>query len=161
MNTIQDIYNAVEKFNLVAGTLTHAQHEQTLDGIELQLSLINEELKEGYEAFQNQDATELADAAADIAVVALGLVQRLDAAGFNMAKILQRVCDNNLAKYVDTYKYNQNPGSYTPEGATAYETPYGYVVFKRDVDMKIVKPLGFAKVTLDGCVPNDLFVEGE
>lgn len=154
---IQEIFNSVEKFNTVTGGLTNSNHEQTLDGIELQLSLIDEELKEGYEAFTQEDATELADAAGDILVVAMGLVQRLNSAGFNMPKVLQRICDNNMSKVISTHTYNVNPEAFLPEGATAQETPYGYVVFKRNTDMKVVKPVGFEPVSLAGCVPENFF----
>lgn len=157
MNNMQEIFNSVNKFNLVSGSLTPSNHEQTLDGIELQLSLIKEELDEAYQAFSESDATELGDAAGDILVVAIGLVQRLNEAGYNMPKLIQRICDNNMEKYVDTFKYNQSPDAYLPEGATAYDTPYGYIVFKRDVDLKVVKPKGFTKVSLAGCVPEDFF----
>lgn len=153
---IQTAYEQIRKANLIAGQLTPTNDENTLDGIEMQINILFEELKETYDAFTEQDVVELLDGACDIFVVAAGLLQKLEAAGMNVEKALARVCANNISKFPLESDYRNNL-ELKPEGAVVSESPYGHVVFKRPSDGKYLKPTNFVSVDLKSCVTTDLF----
>lgn len=154
-NNIQTAYEQIKKFNQIAGVLNGANHEATLNNVELYLSLIKEELEETYDAFTTEDIQEVVDGACDMFVVASGLMQVLEASGVNIEKALARVCANNLTKFPMEHEWVQNE-ELQPLDATVHTTPYGHVVFKRD-DGKIMKPTNFVPVSLSGTFPVDFF----
>lgn len=157
-NNIQTAYESVRKFNTIAGNLSHANHEQTLDGLYSQLEFIESELKETIQAFDEQDTVELVDGACDLFVTVAGFMQRLEAAGVNIEKALARVNENNMTKFPQTFEHNQNPDM-QPDGTELVFTDYGHVVYKRHYDSKVMKPTTFVPVDLTSCVPNDIFTD--
>jgi hypothetical protein len=166
---IQQAYDDVKKFNSIAGNLSNV----TPKSINSQLDFIHEELCEasaalGHEACDcgqeeaTPDAVELLDGACDLFVTVAGLMQKLEAAGFNVQEALKRVNENNLSKFPECKGYclYVDP-SLCPEGAEQHLTQYGRVVFKREHDGKIMKPTNFVTVDIADCVPEDFFGVGE
>lgn len=156
MNNVQMSYDQIKKFNLVAGNLENTNHEGTLNGVASQLEFIKSELDEAFQGFSEGNAVELLDGAVDVFVTACGLLQRLEAAGFDVATAMELVDANNISKFVKTAVYNNNK-TMRPENTLAIETIYGYVVFKRESDGKVMKPLNYTPVNLSNCVPEDFF----
>lgn len=155
-NDIKVAYEQILKANIIAGNITNEFHEKTVDGILSQIEFCIEETEETYDAFQNNDAVELLDGACDMFVTVCGLLQRLEAAGFNVQKALARVNENNLSKFPSEFDFQQNPDK-QPEGTEVHTSPYGHVVFKRHFDGKYMKPTDFRPVDLVSCVPEDFF----
>jgi hypothetical protein len=157
-NNIQTAYEQVRKFNQIAGNLNSSNHEATLNTIEKQISFIQEEVEEAYDAFTAEDIQEVVDGACDAFVTVAGLMQELEAAGVNIEKALARVCANNLTKFPTTFEHNNNPEAYMPQGdVTAHHTDYGHVVYKRNIDGKVMKPVNYVPVDLSGTFPVDFF----
>ena len=90
-----NIYNQVKKFNTVAGQLENV----TKQSLALQMELIQEEYLELVQAFDDEDDEEYLDATADLFVTVAGLMQKLEAAGFNVEEAMNRVAENNLDKF--------------------------------------------------------------
>jgi phosphoribosyl-ATP pyrophosphohydrolase len=155
-NNIQQAYEQIRKWYSIAGRLNHANHEAALDGVPHQLELIDEELKETFTAFEEQNVAELVDGTCDMFFVVCGEMLRLEAMGVNIEKALARVCENNMTKYPLTHEHKQNP-ALAPEGCEVVFTDYGHVVYKRPLDGKILKPTNYTPVNLVGTFPEDLF----
>lgn len=151
---IQDAYESVRKFNLIAGNMEGVDTKSVAS----QIDFIKEELEETYSAnFLGIDAVELLDGACDLFVTVSGLMQKLEAAGFNVEEALARVCENNLSKLPDSYTAGKVGLSIIPEGAIAHATKYGRMVFKRAIDGKVMKPTNFVPVNLEGLAPEGFF----
>jgi predicted HAD superfamily Cof-like phosphohydrolase len=166
-------YREVEKFNKIAGNLENV----TAESISNQFSYIFEELVEGidgYEAATNavednyadsldveeaheiikDSVVEILDSACDLFVTVTGLMQKLEAAGFDVATALKRVNENNMSKYIPANKAIHYDPSFTKTLNEEYNV---YVL--RDSNMKIRKPSGFVSVDLSDCVPEGFFGE--
>lgn len=140
---------ATYKFNSISNNFSG----DITDGIDLQLSLVFEELTETIGAFEEENELELLDGAVDTFVTVCGLLQRLQHAGFDVNKALQKVTDNNLTKFPKTIPVKvQYPTGWT----TQYNKKYQCHVIK-DENGKTRKPHGFAPVDLFDCVPFTLF----
>ncbi len=155
-NNIQQAYEQVRKFNLIAGNLVPANHEKALDGLINQLEFIQSELDEAVDGFHMQDSVELVDGACDLFVTVSGFMQKLEACGVNIEKALARVVDNNNAKFPSTFDHKNNP-DLQPDNTAVVFTDYGHVVYKREFDGKVQKPTNFVPVDITSCVPNDIF----
>lgn len=139
-------YNEVKKFNEIAGQLDVV----TEGSIALQLDLIQEEYLETVEAFDGKNNVELLDGAIDMFVVVSGLLQKLEASGYNVAEAMKRVTDNNLSKFPDVATRS---GVVIPsEWQVNLNEEHNVVVFRNQVG-KIMKPPGFVPVELHGLTP--------
>lgn len=150
---IQDAYAATRKFNLIAGNLAGV----TPESIYVQLNFIREELDEAYGATEDSDTVELLDGACDLFVTVAGLIQKLEAAGFNVEEALARVCENNLSKFPTPQQMAQPGTAKVPDGAQLHSTVYGHFVYKRITDGKVMKPTNFVSVNLTGLTPEGFF----
>lgn len=150
---IQQAYESVHKFNLIAGNLQGV----TPHSVARQVDFIEEELQETNGAVGSLDSIELLDGACDLFVTVAGLMQKLEAAGFNVEKALARVCENNLSKFPDPDTAMSVGVGIVPDGAIATTTPYGRMVFKRATDGKVMKPTNFVPVSLAGLTPEGFF----
>lgn len=140
-----NMYNQVKKFNSVAKNLDNV----TPESISNQLSFIFEELVETIDALEAGDDGELLDGCADLFVTVMGLMQKLDAAGFDVGQAIARVNENNLSKFNST-------GNFQPPNTNAvYNRQYDLYSFLDKNTGKIMKPTNFLSVDLDG-----LYVKG-
>ena len=166
MSAILDSYNKTKQFNQIAGNIDKGD-------IDLQLKLMFEEFEEtlkangqflmsssydsqNVEVYTNRGRTtnlvELLDGAVDMKVINDGLLQILESKGFDIAKALQKVGDNNLSKYPKTEPdMNLYPVGWTKE----YKPKHGVWVIK-DENGKIRKPLDYIPVDLSDCVPDSI-----
>lgn len=142
---IKVAYNEVGEFNDIAGNLTNV----SLESIDAQLSFIFEELTETIDGLEQGNMVELLDGACDLFVTVGGLMQKLEAMGFNVAHALGRVNANNLSKFPKVGELYRKP-----EGTVAtLNEKYGRVVLKNSVG-KVCKPAAFTSVDLSDLVPD-------
>lgn len=147
---IERSYLRIYEFNEIAGN-TNSVDEYSVDN---QLSYIYEELAETISAFEKQDSVELLDGAVDIFVTSVGLLQKLEAAGFKVAEAMNRVDLNNLEKFPKNTDNIQYDASYVK----TFNSKYGRYVL-RDGGGKVRKYTNFPKVDLKDCVPEGFFKE--
>lgn len=150
VKSIAKAYNSVKKFNKISEKLFRTDAEN----IDNQLSYIFEELTEGIDAFEAGDCVELLDAGCDMLVVVFGLLQMLEANGYNVEEAIERVCANNLSKFVPV----GSPLKYAKGITKTLNEEYQVYVLK-DENMKVRKPSNFVSVVLDDLVPQDFFKE--
>lgn len=143
---IRTAYADVVTFNAVAGNLTNV----TDDSIDNQLDFIFEEFQETVTAFEEGNKVELLDGAADLFVTVAGLLQKLEAAGYDVATALERVNANNLSKFpqIGTLFGNKNGYEIVPN------VTYNRIVLK-DENGKVRKPDNFVAVDLSDLVPKE------
>lgn len=144
--SVGQAFGSVLKFNDIAGQLSNPDK----GSIALQLDLIQEEYLEGVEAFDNEDRVELLDAAIDMWVVVSGLLQKLEAMGYNVEEALKRVTDNNLTKF-PSYEGNKT-NIWPPEYQAMFNDKHKVIVLKNS-NGKVVKPSGYKSVNLSDLVP--------
>jgi len=176
-DTIQEAYKNVKLFNKIAGNLDNV----TPESIDNQMSFVFEELTEGISAVErgltprNEWTTfddenleeydpdvELLDAACDMFVTVAGLMQKLEATGFDVSGALKKVNENNLQKFPPieyTITHNPEQGRVVakakhdtqPPNTTKYsDDRFGVWVFKDVATGKIKKPTNFVPVNLSG-----------
>jgi NTP pyrophosphatase (non-canonical NTP hydrolase) len=131
-----------------------------LDGVEapsvdLQLSLLFEELTEAINGLESRNATELLDGAVDCYVVVVGLLEKLQQMGFKVEQAIERIGENNMSKFPKV-----KPGN-VPTGHSVVFVPGHDVYVIRNSAGKIMKPEGFVPVSLDDLVPDNVFGEKE
>lgn len=146
-NYIAEAYESVHTFNDIAGNL----NDVTYDSIDNQLSFIFEELTETIDAMETKNRVELLDGACDLYVTVAGLMQKLEAKGYDVARALQRVNQNNLDKFPKVMCSGQwmyvKENQFTP----IFNDKHECFVLK-DKDGKIRKPVGFKAVNLKDLV---------
>lgn len=148
--SIAAAYESTRIFNSVACNLKSVD-EYSVDN---QLSYIFEELQESITAFEQKNAIETLDGACDLFVTVAGFMQKLEAAGFDVEKALQLVCENNLSKYIAYGK----PLYYDKSLTATLNTEHNLWVL-RDSNQKIRKPVNFKSVDLSNLVPKEFFKE--
>jgi hypothetical protein len=179
-DTIQEAYKNVKLFNSIAGNLDNV----TPESVDSQMSFIFEELAEGIDAVErgltarcewttfddeNLDEydpdVELLDAACDMFVTVAGLMQKLEAVGFDVGGALKKVNENNLSKFpagnaaiyhtlvsaAIVHKFKLDSEAVRPPNTTKeYNSQYSVYVFKDIETGKIRKPTNFVPVNLKG-----------
>lgn len=143
---MQVAYAEVAQFNEIAGNLTNV----TDDSIDNQISFIFEELQETITAFEEGNKVEVLDGACDLFVTVAGLLQKLEAAGYNVAHALGRVNANNLSKYPAVAE--QAAIVIPTEWTATINEKYQRLVLK-DANGKVRKPSNFVAVDLSDLVP--------
>jgi hypothetical protein len=162
-DTIQEAYKNVKLFNQVASNLDNV----TPDSINNQLSYVFEELSETIEAVErgiypegrydddNKDPdynpeVELTDGVCDLFVTVAGLMQKMEAAGFDVSGALKKVNENNLAKYVP-YDVRKDVMEFAPANTfPIIDDAHNVIIFKDKETSKIKKPTNFVPVNLKG-----------
>lgn len=143
-SVISKAYQDIKKFNDIAENLINVDSES----IALQLDLIQEEYIETVDAFDAGNNEGILDGAIDMFVVVSGLLQKLEAQGYDVAEAIKRVCDNNSQKFPSL-----DVGcAYNKEFELSINEKYNVYVI-RDKNGKIRKPEGFVSVDLSDCVP--------
>ena len=144
-------YREAEKFNKVADNLVNV----TPDSISNQLSYIFSELTETIDGLEDADSVEVLDGCCDLFVTVAGLMQKLEAASFDVATALKRVNVNNMSKYIPANEAIHYDPSFTKTLNEEYQ-----VFVLRDENMKVRKPSNFKSVDLSDLVPEDFFEGG-
>jgi hypothetical protein len=145
-------YESVEKFNDIAGNFDNVD----VAAIEAQIKVVVEEINEMKDAFYNKDAVGLLDGVCDGFVTLMGLIQKMNMAGFKVSEAIDCVNENNLEKFpseitlADEVYYKQQGWS------IGYNHKYWCHVLK-DKNHKIRKPLGFKSVEIADLVPEGFF----
>lgn len=146
---VQTSVNRIAQFNDMCGNLENVDK----DSIALQLDIFQEEYLETVEAFDELDDTGFLDGVVDEFVVCVGMMLKLEKAGFKVAEAMNRVDLNNLSKFVkiDDPKIDEIKQDALSKGFT-FEPNYGYgrVVIK-DVNGKVRKPSTFKPVEIGDC----------
>lgn len=145
MRAILTGYAGTKEFNKIGGNL----YDVDFKSIALQLDLMQEEYLETVEAFDKKDNVELLDGAVDMVVIAFGLLQKLEVAGFDIATALNRVVANNISKYphkTEALHFNSE------ENIAILNTEFNRYVIKNK-NQKIMKPINFVPVKLGDLVP--------
>ena len=121
-----------------------------------QFALITEELKETADGLRANNPVEVLDGVVDVLVTGLGLLQKLEALGFNTQKALYKTAANNLSKYpTDEAVAVATAINYEQAGIpvnVVYNSTYDMFSIKDEQD-KVRKPLGFASNNLEDCIP--------
>lgn len=145
-------------FNVYADKATKFESQD----IKRQIDLISEELKETIEGFESNSAVEVLDGTIDILVVTLGLLQKLQYAGVDIAGALSAVASNNLSKFPEDEEIaTLTVASYARKGEEVYVTKFGTKnVIKRLSDDKVMKPINFKPVELEEFIPQELLESG-
>jgi hypothetical protein len=139
-------YSEVKLFNTIGGQLISV----SLDSLALQMDLIQEEYLELVEAFDNKDDIEYTDAICDLFVTVAGLMQKLEACGFDVSGALKKVNENNLAKYVQ-YDVRKDVMEFAPANTfPIIDDVHNVIIFKDKETGKIRKPTNFVPVNLEG-----------
>ena len=150
--TFDDFKIDVYAFNEIAGKDKEATH---LDLCK-QFSLIVEELKETSDGLNTNNPVEVLDGVVDVLVTGLGLLQKLEALGFNTQKALYKTAANNLSKYPNREHIailtSQKFEAGNVNISVTYNSDYDLFVIKDEQD-KVRKPLNFVSNDLEDCVP--------
>jgi hypothetical protein len=142
--TIQEAYKNVELFNKIASNLDNV----TPESIDNQLSFIYEELCETIDAVEYGNDLEALDGCCDLFVTVAGLMQKLEAAGFDVSEALKKVNENNLSKFP---LYDVRNNELAPANTrTIIDANHGVLIFKDIETGKIRKPTNFVPVNLSG-----------
>jgi hypothetical protein len=155
-DTIREAYKNVKLFNQIASNLDNV----TPDSINCQLSFIFEAVErgiypEGRYDDDNKDPNynpevELTDGVCDLFVTVAGLMQKLEACGFDVAGALKKVNENNLSKYVP-YDVRLPIDFYAPANTfPIIDDEHDVIIFKDKETGKIKKPTNFVPVNLKG-----------
>jgi NTP pyrophosphatase (non-canonical NTP hydrolase) len=145
-DTIQEAYKNVKLFNQIASNLDSV----TPESIDNQLSFIWEEMCEAIDAVESKDEVELLDATCDVFVTVAGLMQKLEACGFDVSGALKKVNENNLSKYVQ-YDVRKDVMEFAPANTfPIIDDVHNVIIFKDKETGKIRKPTNFVPVNLKG-----------
>jgi phosphoribosyl-ATP pyrophosphohydrolase len=139
-------YDEIREMNDIAGNLT------TVDdaSIDAQISFCFEETAEVIDAFESGNKAELLKEACDLFVVSVGLLQKLEVAGYDVAKALGRVNANNLSKFpADGELF-----AYDPAFTLHHNAKYKRQVIK-DAVGKFRKPSNYVKADVSDLVPKE------
>jgi hypothetical protein len=149
---IDDHYWNVYAFNNIAGNLSNVD----ANSLEAQIKVVVEEVKELEKAYADKDAVGLLDGVCDAFVTVVGLMQKMQSAGFDVDKAIERVCINNLEKY-PTQMLSSDLDKYYQKGwDVLYNNEYDCYALK-DKNGKVRKPDGFVPVEISDLVPVNFF----
>lgn len=164
-NIIATAFDNVFTFNDVAKQFDG----NFIDGVNLQLDLIFEEFcTETIPAFEDgcnaivydkdkekaaKEAIKLLDGAVDTFVVVAGLLQKLQAAGFDVNEALLRVTENNLTKFTKKAEYiwAEKQGY-----EVVYDEQYNLFSYKNSSG-KLMKPCSYIPVDLKDLSSKEFF----
>lgn len=145
------LIDKIVQFNELAGNESY-KRELEHDLVLTYLSLIKEEQSELFKAWSEGDREETLDGAADLIVVAAGLLHAL---GYNPSEVLDEVCNANLSKFCTTedeakasIKAYENDSRYYDVHYTKVGDKYvirGRKTDAQESDYKILKGIGTRK----------------
>ena len=144
---IEQAYSDVRLFNVLAGNLDTV----TDDSVDAQIGFIFEELSETITAFEEGDRVEVLDGACDLFVTVAGLMQKLEAQGYDVARAIERVNENNLSKFPKKISEGDSL-----RWDVSLNAQYSRYVLK-DGNGKVKKPEDFVGVYLTDLIPKRVF----
>jgi len=151
----EDFFYDCYSFNTIAGKDKDAK----LSDLKKQYELINEELKETYEALQQNNPKEVLDGVIDVMVTAIGFIQKLESLGINVQEAMGKTALNNLSKYPITEAVAiESAEMYDKQGIdvqVTYNSEYDVFVIKDEND-KVRKPSNFVSNDLSPYIPESL-----
>ena len=159
---MQDMYESVIKFNIMAKSIAplySCRSEEFYTRLKQQLALVQEELNEALQSIENKDNPELIKELVDIGVVWMGAMGVMRSAGFQIQDAMEKVCENNLNKILDSKEEaEESIKALAEKGVEAYieEVFYfgdTYYALRRKSDGKILKPYFFKKLDVSEYVP--------
>jgi len=152
-NVVVDFVANVNQFNYLAGKVEKPVQRKTLKN---QIERIEEEVTElRYKGVLDMNQQEMLDGIIDTLVTAFGFAQLLEANGYNVAKAMQKVANNNLTKFTDDFELaNNTVKMYQDKGEECYvKNVEDCFVVLRKSDDKVMKPVGYVSVDLKDCLP--------
>ena len=150
MKQISDAEASVEEFNDICGNLVNVDRAS----IDLQIGLCFEEMTEVIDAFDQLDLVELSKEAADLWIVATGLMQKLEKCGVDMGSVLEAVCEDNLGKFIP----HGQPLQYDEAFSASLNQTYKRWVIK-DSAGKVRKASTYKKADVSQFVSNKDFLK--
>ena len=157
-NLMQYDYD-VETFHLLV-----ASKASTKDQILQQTKMVVEESEElKAEIDMNVSGENILKEACDVLYVALGFMQKLEKAGFDIRGAMKVIADNNLSKFIkndeDTQeRLNNTVEKYRQKGIDTYvsydENNDVYCV-RHSVNHKVMKPYGYVTADVSEFVPKE------
>lgn len=153
---IEQSYLSVSLFNQLAGNIPYRVDdslEVTDASIENQIKFIREELKETQDEFTANNPVGILDGACDLFVTVAGLLQKLEAQGYDVGQAMCRVDENNLSKFPKTLSEEDTHYYATYSNSIRYnDTFHRFAIVDRETG-KVKKPRDFVPVVLDDLVP--------
>jgi len=155
---MQEFIELCNRFNRAANKDGLPNKQQLLE----QLDLIISELEETYIALDTGDLVGIIDGYADIGVTWVGFGQQLETLGFNTKKALMDTAHNNLTKFIDVNDVDlvyESINMYKNKGIgvkSDFNPAYGCYSLK-NINHKVMKPVGFVPNDLSDCLPKDTF----
>lgn len=152
LNYIKESYQQIRLFNMLAGNLPNPDKkvEVTRDSIDNQIKLIREELKETQDEFTANNPVGILDGACDLFVTVAGLLQKLEAQGYDVGQAMCRVDENNLTKFPACPSCED---SNNPAYLIKYSRYFDRFALTDLKTGKVKKPYNFKPVVLDDLVP--------
>lgn len=121
-----------------------------------QMEIIRSEFQETVDAIEEKNNVELLDGAVDLLVTVFGLIRKLDEAGFDTARAMQKVGMNNLTKFPTSLTVvDDSVKMYADKGVSirpVFSHHYDRWALLDEGD-KYKKPVGFKDVDLSDCLP--------
>lgn len=153
---IDDCNMNIATANTLAGQYDYAD----MNAIQKQMKLIQEEVKELQEALDNKEGNAaFLKEACDVYVVLIGLLHKLELAGWNVEKALLQTTENNLTKFVsgeDVETLALTTEMYKEKGieiTTKYNEEYDMFAIVNKQTGKFLKPAGYKKADVSNCIP--------
>lgn len=156
--TFDNMYEDVKAFNNLAGG------NNSYEWFKNQKKILDEEVnRELFPAIDNNDVVQILDGALDTIFVAMGKVQQLESLGVDFSKAAERVCEDNLAKYVANIQDAQETVRFYNAKNTnvhySFNEDYSKYVIKDEAG-KVKKPFNFVATDLTCYVPKELVEKG-
>ena len=153
--SINDFKEDQDLFNEIAGTTEKLSPADVYN----QMKIINEEVNEIKEAFEEKDVVKLLDGAVDSLFTVLGLTQKLEKMGVDVFGAMQRVAHDNLSKFPESYEEVLDTiEMYAEKGIKVkveHDVKNGVYVIRDEAD-KVRKPKNFKPTDLSEFVPETL-----
>lgn len=156
---ILDFQVSCDLFNDIAGK----SKQYAWSDLGQQYKILLEEVHEINEGLELRDIEDVLDGTVDTLVVALGMLQKLKAAGIDVEKALKKTAENNLTKFPKEIEVvDATVKSFTDTGQSVtveYNKYFDRYVIK-DKNDKIRKPINFVSNDLKDCIPDKLLKYG-
>lgn len=170
-------FRSVELFNKLIGT------EASEKSVFNQLERVQEELTETFNAIAIdmndvrdvpdkkpewhllpyhtfEQKVEFLDGVCDQLVVVIGLIAKMEALGYDVFGALNEVCDNNNSKFTKELIVSQYTQRHYEEELDTpcnivYNEEHKLYGVRRDVDLKLMKPINYKSVNIEKYVPKE------
>lgn len=142
----------------IANEISGQHTKLTQQDFRNQVEIIRSEFQELVNAIEAKDNLEILDGAVDLLVTVFGMIRKLDAAGFNTLKAMDRVGMNNLTKFPTSLTVvDESVKMYAEKGVTikpVFDHKYDRWALMDEGD-KYKKPVNYKNVDLTDCLPKE------